>query len=117
MVGTTALDGVGPKIDVVRRHPHIRGKAGVSVPPLMDIDWILFPGDEGAAAHILLGRIVLSILLQSRDQFPHDRFRDFVALRRIDESEHYEMAEQHAPPGSESPQYAVPVKRRPAGLD
>src|SRR5262245_37640228 len=82
-----------PLRHLVRRHRPVRAEAAIGIAPAGHVDQVLLAGEQRAAAHALIGRWSMRLLLETPRQLEHDPARDAVSLARVDETEERQVAQ------------------------
>src|SRR5437867_12350303 len=84
-------------------------QAGIAKSPLLDVHQILLSRKQRAATKTTRPRGA-RFVPESRNQIVHNGDRDSVAFARINVSEQYQMAEQHAPIETEPANQMRPIE-------
>src|SRR5262245_10259702 len=108
--------GLGPSSYIVRSHPASRPQSRVCVSPALNVNQILLARKKCAETQSF-GRSIIRrmpgfdlIVMHRLKQSAHYPIRDPTARIGIDVTEQNEMAEQHAPIGTESTEQSIPVQ-------
>jgi MFS family permease len=95
-------NGRRPGRDVVLRHWVVVERARIEVSPMFDVDQVLLSRQQGAAAQALARHRGARRGVESLQELAHDPARHSLALARVDEAEHRQVRQQHAPVGAKA---------------